>query len=115
MARAIIKNDLEKLEATIIRGENVDATMKELKNLTPGELAVSLGRIRCVLLLITKAGLDPWEGGHCEGNSIWVLTRQCRVAPLLELKDRLEPIALNAYPPVSASIFDRAWKIIRSF
>ena len=120
LARAIINNNLQNLEAIIVKGgdgntSSIYQPMRELKNQTPGELAVSLGRIRCVLLLITKAGLDPWEGDHCEGNSIWKLSERFQIAPLLELRDRLEPFALDAYPPVSTSISDRAAKIILRF
>ncbi len=124
LAQAILENNLKNLEAIVLKGggDGNDAVsiyqpMRELKNLTGGELAVSIGNIPCVLLLITKAGLNPWENGHCEGedNNIWELAKRFRLKPLLELRERLEPAALDAYPPISSSIFDRAAKIIRRF
>jgi len=126
LARAILENNLKNLEAIVSKGggRNDDVSiyqpMRELKNLTAGELAMLLGRTRCVLLLITKAGLDPWEGGQCDGQdnsvcSVWTLAKRLRLQPLLELRQKLEPVALNAYPPVSSSIFDRFAEIIRRF
>lgn len=118
MAQAILENNLKNLEAIVLKGgEDVYQPMRELKNLTAGELAMSIGNIPCVLLLVTKAGLDPWENGHCEGedNCIWALAKRFRLEPLLELREKLEPVALDAYPPISSTIFDRAAKIIRRF
>lgn len=122
LARAILENNLKKLEAIVLKGRVGDDVaiyqpMRELKNLTAGELAVSMGRIRCVLLLITKGGLDPWESGHCEGedNSVWTLAKRFHLKPLLDLRQKLEPVALDAYPPAPSSTFDRATKIISRF
>ena len=96
---------------------NIHKPMNELRNLTAGELAVSFGRIHCVVVLMSRGGLDPWEGNnHTGGENIWVLAKTNKLHSLSSgLKQNLEPVAFDAHPPLSLPFLDRAKNIIRTF
>jgi len=109
---AVALNDSKKLEGLVREGEDPSSRLSEWDGSTADEWAVFLGRLHCVVALL-KAGVDPWKA-HGK-STVWQIAEKENIAPLLEMKAELEPVALKAYPPVAESAFGRCMRCIAEF